>query len=383
PPYVYPPTLAVLVAPLSFLPANTATMLWKLAQHVCLLISGGLLVSLVPPRARAMLVAIFCLGLLTAPVHDEIMTGESNSLVFVLVVAAVWLVSRQEKAERKDPYHITVIIAGLLLGLAISIKVLPVLVVAYFAWKGPRRVAAWAAAGFFGTQLLTLALAPATMRYWLEVFPGLFGQAFPYPDNQSINAFLARALLATDPNLPPMQIAQGEPVRGAVTWLANLAVAGTAAFLLWKSGHIDTGEEHDQRRVRLLLEVGLVLLTTHLVSGSTWLHHLVALAVPVAGLVGTWGLRGRAGIPGQLTLFGVAGALSAFALLLRSPYDWLISAAELAPAGPLLALLASSTAMWVVIGLWIIVGRVLTDKRSFADVQATQAAHAGWQHNRP
>ncbi|HUP28327.1 MAG TPA: glycosyltransferase 87 family protein, partial [Chloroflexia bacterium] len=97
PPYVYPPTLAVLVAPLSFLPANTATMLWKLAQHVCLLISGGLLVSLVPPRARAMLAAIFCLGLLTAPVHDEIMTGESNSLVLVLVVAAVWLVSRQEK----------------------------------------------------------------------------------------------------------------------------------------------------------------------------------------------------------------------------------------------------------------------------------------------
>src|SRR6478609_2200798 len=40
PPYVYPPLLAILVLPLSLLPADAATIIWKLSQHVCLLIAG-------------------------------------------------------------------------------------------------------------------------------------------------------------------------------------------------------------------------------------------------------------------------------------------------------------------------------------------------------
>src|SRR6478609_9939920 len=35
PPYVYPPLLAMLVTPISLLPVDAATILWKLLQHVC------------------------------------------------------------------------------------------------------------------------------------------------------------------------------------------------------------------------------------------------------------------------------------------------------------------------------------------------------------
>ena len=80
--------------------------------------------------------------------------------------------------------------------------------------------------------------------------------------------------------------------------------------------------------VWLLLEVGLVLLTIHLVSGSTWLHHLIDLAVPIAGLLGAWWLGqeaegGRQKAGGRSLLFAVAlGA--GIAVLLHKPADWVL-----------------------------------------------------------
>src|SRR5438128_5070342 len=42
PPYVYPPLLAVLVVPLSLLPVDAATIIWKLSQHIFSLLAGVL-----------------------------------------------------------------------------------------------------------------------------------------------------------------------------------------------------------------------------------------------------------------------------------------------------------------------------------------------------
>ena len=94
PPYVYPPLLAALVIPLASLPVDAATIIWKLSQHIFLLVAGGLLVNLTPLRIRPLAGGVLLLGLLTVPVQDEIQVGESNSLVLVLIVGAVWLVAR-------------------------------------------------------------------------------------------------------------------------------------------------------------------------------------------------------------------------------------------------------------------------------------------------
>ena len=101
-------------------------------------------------------------------------------------------------------------VAGMLLALAAGIKVLPLLLVAYFWWRGPRRVAAFATAGFVALQLATLVVTPSTARYWFVEFPSLFGQTFPFLDNQSFNAAISRAFLPTDPSLPDMQILTGD-----------------------------------------------------------------------------------------------------------------------------------------------------------------------------
>jgi hypothetical protein len=383
PPYVYPPLLAALIVPLTALSQTDAIIFWKLLQHVCLVAAGVLLIKMAPARIRPLVGGLLLLGWLTVAVQDEIRVGESNSLVLLLIVGALWLVARGEEEKQgageaeadgnRSQHRLTkeqgvwtlgILGAGGLLALAVSIKVLPVLLIGYFWWRGPRTVAAAATGGFVALQLLSLAITPATTRYWLVEFPGLFGQAFPYPDNQSLNAFFARALLPGDESgLPPVQLADGALVRPIITWVANALVVAAAIWVLWRSRRGVTLLQASERQVRLLLEVGLVLLTTHLVSGSTWLHHLVQLAVPVTGLLGAWWLAQGPGAGNQRSGIGTASLATiigvGIALLLHRPYDWAFVVAAVAPGNSLLALLASSMAMWVVVGLWAAVAVAL------------------------
>ena len=359
PQYVYPPFLAAAVIPLTWLPdANTATLAWKLLQNACLLVSGALLVSLLPRRGRLLGAGVLLAGLLTVPVRDEIFYGESNSLVLVLVVGAIWLMARwglgvggwrSEKAGRW-----AAIGAGGLLALAVSIKVLPVVLVVYLWWRGPRRVAAVATGGGVLIQAGLLLLTPTTADYWLIHFPALFGEAFPYLDNQSLNAAIARALLpGTDPALPPLQLADGEALRPLLTLLANgLAVVATVAALapLPRPASLPPGPA---RTTRLLLETGLVLLTIHLVSGSTWMHHLIDLAVVAVG-VGGWGL-GVGDLRNRRRFWAAAAVVGlGLAVLLWRPGEWVPTIQQLVPNAPLLTWIAGNSALWVVLGFWIL-----------------------------
>jgi hypothetical protein len=394
PPYVYPPLLAILVTPLTVLSPTAATILWKLLQHVCLLISGWLLVRLVPARIRPLAAGLLLLGWLTHPLREEIRVGESNSLILLMIASALCVIGARDQgsevrgaeeeargteteiegvpqagpgprplAPRFTPLFpgYWSLAPGILLALAVSIKVLPALLVGYLLWRGPRAVAAVATGGFLVAQLVSLLITPSTAHYWLVEFPGLFGQAFPFPDNQSINAFLARALLPTDLNLPPMQIASGEALRPILTWSANLLVLLATAWVLWIARHSAyiTGPG---RKVCLLLEVGLVLLATHLVSGSTWPHHLIQLAVPLLGLLGAWWLsqeeQPTLGAGCTTSLLALAIGIS-FAALLHSPAEWMFAVTKLIPNNPVIALIASGIGLWVVLGLWGVVAATL------------------------
>ncbi len=395
PPYVYPPFLGILVLPLSALPVNTATIIWKVLQHLCLLLAGALLVSLLPRGVRPPAVGVLLFGWLLVPLQDEILLGESNSLVLLLVVGTVWLTARavereagtrEQGAEGGAPQgqgDTLMAAAGMLLALAAGIKVLPLMLVGYFWWRGPRRVAISATIGFIALQLASLAVTGSTIRYWFVELPSLFGQTFPFLDNQSLNAAISRALLPTDPSLPNMQLLSGDLLRSLLTWLANL-LAFSAAFLVIRSlppsEPATNGKE--AYRVRFLLEISLVLLTIHLVSGSTWMHHLVDLCVPVCGLLAAWGSGGMRNVEfgmrnverpelaeqsatGDHSLRGKvhsafriphsAFLVLAFLLLFRRPADWLAFLNGFATISPLTAWVISNSALWAILLVWVAV----------------------------
>jgi hypothetical protein len=385
--YVYPPLLAILSLPLAALPVNAATITWKLLQHLFLLSAGAMLVSMVPRGARLLAAGALLFGWLLVPVQDEILLGESNALVLLLVVGAIWVTARAVEQEKRGagvslpglgvppksspitsvgggPSGDTLMaVAGMLLALAAAIKVLPLLLVAYFWWRGPRRVAAFATIGFVALQLASLAVTPSTARYWFVEFPSLFGQSFPFLDNQSFNAAISRAVQPTDPSLPNMQLLQGDLVRSLLTWAANLLALAALFLVLKSSPSPGAAGDKETYQVRLLLETGLVLLTIHLVSGSAWMHHLVDLCVPVCGLLGAWWLRSSSGsraFGSRATTATFAALGVVFVLLFRRPADWLTLFGGLAASSPVAALAISNSGLWAVVVLWVAVAAALT-----------------------
>jgi hypothetical protein len=355
PPYVYPPLLAALVTPLSLLLPTPATILWKILQHLCLLGAGALLVSLLPRRLRPLAAGLLLLGALTIPVQDEIQLGESNSLILLLVAGAIWLVAQQGLGSGgwgwEQGNRVPLVAAGLLLALATSIKVLPLLLIVYFWARGPRAVAAVATNGFLAIQVVLLLTIPATRDYWLVQFPGLFGQVFAFLDNQSLNAALARAFLPTDPGQPAMQLANGAVWRPVLTWLANgLAVLLTTGVLGWRIRRPPASADSEAAIPRLLLETGLVLLTIHLISGSTWLHHLIDLAVLVVAVLTVAG----SGLDRRWAGLVFGGLALIFVLLLVRPADWVGAVVAVTPGGPFLAWLASNSGLWAVGVGWLL-----------------------------
>jgi Glycosyltransferase family 87 len=361
PPYVYPPLLAILLTPLALLPVDTATMLWKVLQHVCLLASGGLLVALAPRGVWPLVAGVLLFGLLAVPVKDEIRLGEVNSLVFLLVIGAVWLVARAGPDGNRSSNWLLVI-AGALLGLAAAIKVLPILLIGYFWLRGPRSVAAIATGVFLLLQVGQLAVTPSIVGYWLIHFPALLGQAFPFLDNQSLNAAISRALLPFEQSgVSSVQLAKGEAVRSLVTWVVNLVVLAACIVVLWAGSERPWPRHREGYRVRLLLEVGLVVLTIHMVSGITWLHHLVDLAIPVSALLGLWWLaryNGDGVATEQQSDWGSLWLpcllLGAVALLVIRPEEWLGLLAGSGVEAPLILWWVSNLALWVVAGLWVL-----------------------------
>jgi alpha-1,2-mannosyltransferase len=351
--YIYPPLLAMLVTPLSLLPITAATILWKILQHIWLLLAGGLLVSLLPRRSRLLATGVLLLGGLTAPLQSEIELGESNSLILVLIAGALWLMVQGDLLRHGGPAS-RAGISGLLLAIAASIKVLPLLLIAYVGWRGSRVAAATAISGFLALQALQLLLTPLTLDYWLREFPGLFGQAFPYFENQSFNAAIARALLpGFDPGLPSPQLADGAALRPALTWLANGALLLATIAVLARAARWPALAAPPAPH--LLAQAGLVLITTHLISGSTWLHHLVDLAVPLIALlaVSDWGVT--AGYRSLITRRAVVSLLGVglvLALLIPRPAMWIDWAAGLAPGSNPAVWLASNVPLWVMLGLW-------------------------------
>lgn len=344
-PYIYPPLLAMLAQPLAALPVNTSTMVWKALQHLALLASWGLLVGLAPKRLRFTLATLLLFGLATTVVREEVRLGQVNSIILLLIVAGLSLMARS------STHIVGQSVGGALVGLAASIKVLPITLVAYLSVRGSRMAAIGAVSAVVLLVLAQLALVPAALSSWIAHFPEVFGLTHGNIDNQSINAALSRALLpGVHQELPAYQLADQAAMRPYLVWAGNILVVAITAVVLLR-------QRRPTDKLSLLLAVSLVLLATHLASGSTWLAHLVDLAVPQTALLWAWSER-REGWPrGRPTALAVLAGL--MALLTVHPEDWVRVAASVAPAMPLIAWIASNIPLWVVLGLWLLTIRLI------------------------
>ncbi|MFC9892712.1 glycosyltransferase family 87 protein [Nocardia sp. NPDC127579] len=245
-PFTYPPPAALLFAPLALLPLPLAEAAMLTVSVLSLAVTLWLVLARLRPAldrpvALALVIVAVALAQLLEPVRQTLGFGQIN-LVLMAAVAADCL-AREPRWPR-----------GLLIGLAISVKLVPAAFLLYFLLRRDRkslRTIAVSALAAAGTGLL---LMPGdSLRYWLHIIldTGRIG-APEFAGNQSIKGLLFRLGFAGP-------IATG-------LWL-TLAALTLGLAVLWMRKLLDAGSP-----VSALLVNAFALL---LVSPVSWSHHWV------------------------------------------------------------------------------------------------------------
>jgi hypothetical protein len=287
-PYIYLPLYAVLFLPWASLPLPTThvfflvfnSLLWLL-----LLVQTARLLDL-PAHLRA---PVGVLGLLLLPTFFPAlltMHHGSPSLLIAVLVSSVFLLERQRRSAQ----------AGLLLALAIMVKIVPVLLLPYFLLRRRFRLLLWTGAA--GLAWLAVSVTGAGWeshwRWLVEVAPnlatsgqtGTFFEPACHAENQSLTGMACKLLGVTSPWYRP------------VTTLAGLAVVMASGLVLWRrrQGHLDR------------LELSLMQVVLLLVSTITWFHHMTLMLLPALSLV----VAGAEGPRHRPALIGVGMVILAF-----------------------------------------------------------------------
>jgi len=250
-PYLYPPLLAVLLVPLTSLPAPAAAWLWAIASAAALAASAALVAK---GSTR-----VLALALVFAPFAATQWNLQANAFVLLLLVLARARLDRGFEAG-----------GGALLGLSIALKPFGLLAAPALALAGRWRAALAAAGAALVPFVLVVpftgvagaaASADAVKRIlgasWVETYGG----------NVSLNGSLDR--LATGGAGPSRHRAVGLAVAASTFALVAAAAAGAA---------------QRGRRLRPSAVVDAGLAATLLGASSSWLHHSAVLFPAVASL---------------------------------------------------------------------------------------------------
>jgi alpha-1,2-mannosyltransferase len=279
-----PPLSLLALAPFTALSRPAAQFAWvcvklPLALLVFALAAGIVSRSGARLTASAMALIVACWWL---PVILDMQEGQTNFLALLPLVAALYVAQRDTAA--------TDALAGVLIGLAIAVKVTPVVFAAYFFWKRRWVVAASAVAGvaFWSLAVPAVVFGWDQNLRWLEQWVGIMIVPYVtegtvvYAMSQSFGSFALRLLAAT----PILESSRGglvEPLymnlfalsHGVVyQFVRATMIAAAIAGLVWTRRPLPTF-----RCPRYLIEIGGVAAFMLWFSERTWVHHYVSFVL--------------------------------------------------------------------------------------------------------
>jgi hypothetical protein len=183
--YLYPPTFAILIQPFLLMSPYVASLFWFFVNVGLLLIGVGFLLRRGQLQDHRMRVALLLLPVLFTPVLMTLYLGQVNILIFMLIVL-VWLTFVDGRRYS----------SGVLLALAVWIKIWPIILIAYFVWKREWKVVSGALVGLLLIGAVTFALAGngQTISFFTDKLPEISQGTEPGIDhlNQSIPGVFAK-----------------------------------------------------------------------------------------------------------------------------------------------------------------------------------------------
>jgi alpha-1,2-mannosyltransferase len=291
-PFTYPPIAAVLFTPFTWISLHDASLIMTIISAVLLVVSTAMVLTAlgictasrpgdVPATCRRYCVAgaivVAAIALNMEPIWSNFDYGQINVVVMTLVLADC--LPRRTRWPR-----------GLLLGVAMSVKLTPAVALIYLMLRRERRAVLTALATFAASVLVAAALAPRdSWQYWSSSLfhTNRIGDT-ALNTNQNFAGVLARMGLTGGLHF--------------VVWAAACTVA--LALTVWAVRRL----LHADEPVLALVCVALLAL---LVSPVSWSHHWV-WSLPTIVTLAVIGYRRR-----SLPVLGLAGA--GLALMRWSP----------------------------------------------------------------
>lgn len=290
--YIYPPFFAILFAPLSMLSYAAALEVW-LALDLALLALFMFLYSKTRGEdltfaEKAFMVAAALFEFL--PLIWAMAIGQTSLIVLALLAGTLLTWKRGRDVA-----------AGVLLGLAVSIKLTPALLSVFFLWRGRPKIAWVSLAVFAGTQIASIAALgwEPHRAFYMDVIPSMSGGTC-YFLNQSLGAFFNRLLTPGD--VRQVDLVSSVPAR-VLTILTSLALLGACAAFLTRTPRGDSLSDE--------IQFGSVVLLTLILSPISWTHHYLAALLPLFAVVGSIGRRRSGPIVVPALLAGIAWLLIA------------------------------------------------------------------------
>jgi len=264
-PAPYPPFVAILSTPLLLFSLNNVIVVWFVIEVVGLIAIAGMLTTLWRGRVE-WVHAIFILFLLLAwyPVMVDLLYGQLTILLTTLLLAALLALRKENK-----------ILAGVLIGLSVAIKMFAWPLIIYFALKKDWRTlltSCLTAIGLNLIALLVMGFGPI-MDYYLQVTRQVATIYQSFLTNYSLWSIGYRLFEGTQPN--GVDFVSAPPLIN-MPQIAPLVSAGlAAAFLL--AGLIWAIRSRD-RDIAFAILVCVIIA----ISPISWDHYYVMIIISLA-----------------------------------------------------------------------------------------------------
>ena len=259
-PYIYPPLVAILIKPLTHLSFASAYRVWTIASVILVLAAAALSLSLGGEPFDGSLALMLGVGLFSyTPFLENLFFGQMSGVMFFLLAAGTWLLSRDH------PW-----LSAFCYAVATDIKLTPVLAVPVlilhrqWKWLTAYVVCLAALLGFSDWQVGWA----AHLQFWREVLPSIAGGA-PISANFSFMASVQELLLRhvwTVQN-PPLMV----PAYAAMA-------SRVAAGLLYLAVLVSCYRRRHERDFTTDLVV--IVLVATVISPIAWRHHFTIALLP-------------------------------------------------------------------------------------------------------
>ncbi len=315
-PFTYPPIAAALFTVFTPIPLWVGSLLLTCASIACVAITLRLVLQNVSARPKAQLwwlvIAAMAIGLWFGPIKETLSFGQVNVILMLLIVV--------DALYGRGRWW-----GGMLIGLAIAIKLTPAVFLLLFVLRRDWRGALTTVVSFLAFTGVGYLLMPRdSVQYWTSTLldPARIGR-LAYASNQSINAVLVRVGL--------------EGNMRTVAWFVAALVIGL--FIAWVAGRLLTFG-HDTAATITVAFVALFC------SPVSWGHHWVWV-LPLVLLMLVWATRAEVR-PLPWLLLAATGTF----VFLTTPQWWFNTKrnAELEWT-PMQQIIGSSYLVWALIAL--------------------------------